>query len=271
MIVVRLQGGLGNQMFQYATGLALARRHRASLYVDPSTLDRDPKRRFMLDGYGIDPGGPGARVRVGVLRMILPHQVERHFGYHQDCVDWPAHVYLDGYWQSPRYFDDRRQDLQRLFLPVVPQSGVSALVRKMEAPMTVALHIRRGDYVEDPQTRAYHGLCGSDYYRTALRCLTTAEDGLRLFVFTDDPEWVSAELDIGMPFELVSGRLSVDATQELWLMSRCHHHIIANSTFGWWAAWLAERPGQKVVMPRQWFADATIDIADLAPPTWLRV
>jgi hypothetical protein len=272
VIVVRMEGGLGNQMFQYAAGLSLARRNGVSLRLDLSAIRADPKRTFMLNEFGIEGDDLFSRLCLALWRMGRTRFVEPYFQYCENFESQPGNLYLEGYWQSPRYFPDLHSELQKLFVPAEPASvGMLALLRAMEDSDSVGIHVRRGDYVQDPATNAFHGVCGQDYYRAALQVMQQRVPDARLFVFTDDPEWVVAELDLGVPFKLVSGRAEMNTTQEWWLMSRCKHQVIANSSFSWWAAWLGEQQGKVAVAPKRWFADETIDTCDLIPQEWLRL
>ena len=158
------------------------------------------------------------------------------------------------------------------FTPVARVSNsMEIALRTIEEEQSVAIHLRRGDYVHDPVINAYHGVCGPDYYRTAVREVQRRVPEVRWFLFTDEPDWVAEHLDLGVPFELVSGNVIADTAQELWLMSRCRHQVIANSSFSWWAAWLGEQKGKVVVAPRRWFVDPTVDTGDLIPEGWIRI
>lgn len=289
MIIVRLLGGLGNQMFQYACGRALALRTGHALVLESSLLDTQhptAARFYALDAFAIDarlatPADMAAplslldRVRRRLGRPVaaaLPTLQEPHTHFAPDL--FPAHfdrLCLVGYWQSEKYFADHADAIRRDFaLRAAPAARLdAALLARLAAVESVSLHIRRGDYVDNPKTNAFHGVCPPDYYRRAAAHIAGQVHAPEFFVFSDDPDWVRENLKLDFPLHLVSdGRLQ--NYEELTLMSRCHHHIIANSSFSWWGAWLNARPGKIVCAPRTWFRDPALDTRDLVPPAWFR-
>jgi hypothetical protein len=135
----------------------------------------------------------------------------------------------------------------------------------------VGLHVRRGDYVSSPTTAAYHGLCTREYFESAARRISAERPDAEFFVFSDEPDWCREHLDLPVRFEVVSGVWSTDAITDLHLMARCRHHVISNSSFGWWGAWLSEGTDQIVICPARWFRDDSINTRDLLPASWRRL
>ena len=133
------------------------------------------------------------------------------------------------------------------------------------------MHVRRGDYVTDARARAYHGVLPLEYYRAAVACISARALSLRLFVFSDDPDWCRAHFRVGPPATFVDENHRDRSHEDLRLMSLCRHHIIANSAFGWWGAWLDPRRDKTVVAPRQWFGEPSLDTRDLIPESWIRL
>jgi len=287
-VAVELRGGLGNQMFQYAAGLALARRAGCGLVLDATAFRRDRKRLYALDQWGID--GPLIRERtrrrwfetldcrrapgswLRGLGLVGAVYAEPHFHYDEQLWQQRPPVLLKGYWQSYRYLEGVEAELRAAFRPRAswPQQA-QAIRARLEAPATVAIHIRRGDYVSDPAANAMHGVCEPDYFLRALDRLRANGCIGEVFVFTDDPDWAAQHFLPRVGGTLVSGDKLLDDAQELWLMSRAAHHIIANSSFSWWAAWLGCKDGQLVVAPKRWFADASRGTSDLLPTEWIRL
>jgi hypothetical protein len=220
---------------------------------------------------------PGAITR-GLARfgfrtrpLIRGHVPEPDFAY------WPGFealrdgAYLDGYWQSERYFGAIAAAVRAEFALRRPPEGENArlldAIRRAEA---VGIHVRRGDYVNDAHTAGYHGAAPAEYYAAAvarLHALVAAPD---FFVFSDDPAWAERHMRVDEATVIVGHNDAEHDGEDLRLMSACRHHIIANSTFSWWAAWLGERPGQHVVAPRRWFR-AGPDARDLVPARWERL
>lgn len=292
MIVVRMQGGLGNQFFQYACGRALSGRLRCPLWLDLSWFRRLPKaatpRAFELGRYPIrasilDPDRTGgvrfySAERLGCLARIdgtwtwaRPFR-ERSLDFDERISGVQAPRTLEGYWQSPRYFDGLRDTLWNELQPDVPlseaDSRVAALIRQ-SGNQAVSVHVRRGDYLVGVHA-THHGVCEETYYSRALSHLRGEMGALRLFVFSDDPEWVQGRSDLFGDATVVSHNRGLTAFQDLRLMSMCRGHVIANSSFSWWGAWLSRASDKKVIAPLQWLRDGRA-LPDLIPRDWVRL
>lgn len=289
MIIVRLKGGLGNQMFQYATARHLAVKNGADLKLDLSSFHRNPLRSYRLDCYNIaaGPASAGELLRFGVglpkrvrrtLRAAwgrLPGNgwrwiVEEGRQYDPSLLDVRGNVYLEGTWQSVKYFA-RISDLirQELTLKAPPSAATQRIAKEIEATEAVSLHIRRGDYVTDATVTKKHGLCGLDYYEGAMALMAERTASPHFFVFSDDPAWAGDNLRSAFPTTLVSHNGPEKDHEDLFLLSLCQHHVIANSTFSWWGAWLCENKDKMVVAPRQWFQGIPeFDLDDLVAPDW---
>ncbi|HET8654370.1 MAG TPA: alpha-1,2-fucosyltransferase [Longimicrobiaceae bacterium] len=292
MIIVRLLGGLGNQMFQYATGRALALRRGTVLKLDLSAFAAYPLRSYRLDHFRIDAtladtaevarvtgrNLRGLRARIhGAVERRRPYYRrgmvrERRFGYDPKLSGVRGDAYLVGFWQSERYFDDIRDRLvAELTVSTPPEGDNRRLLDAIEATDSISLHVRRGDYVEDPANLRLHGTCPPAYYERALAALLPRADRPHVFVFSDDIGWAKEHLRIPCPATFVAHNGEERDYEDLRLMSRCRHHVIANSTFSWWGAWLSTHPDRTVVAPREWFRDGSLDARDVVPDSWLRV
>ncbi len=284
MIVTRLIGGLGNQMFQYAVGRALALRRGTELALDLSAFakpGRGTPRQFALDAYELPVRLASAREIVRLkygsawraklkLRQRATYLREGVTNVFDPAVLRAGpETYLRGYWQTEKYFLDAREQLVRDFAP----RGGSApgdLMRAIEALPSVAVHVRRGDYLTDPRARASLGACSLDYYARAGAHLRQALGEPAFFVFSDDIAWAKANLTLPGPTTFVSRPEIADA-DELLLMSRCRHQVVANSSFSWWGAWLNQNPSRLVIAPRQWFRRVESNSPDLVPESWTRL
>lgn len=280
MIIVRLTDGLGNQMFQYAFGRALALRRGQPLRLETSAYQRDRKRTYGLRQFLIAEAFASdeelQRVITRPLDAAAPwwdQPVVRapHFHYSADIDKVPSSGFFIGYWQSERYFADIAPLIRLEFTPKQPLDGVNLeIARRIVACNAVSLHIRRGDYVADPTVNALHGICSPDYYRRAVAHIAERVEKPEFFVFTDDPDWVRANLSLGFPAYLI-GHNGAAPVEDLRLMTLCRHHVVANSSFSWWGAWLGEKPGQTVCAPQTWFAGYAHDTRDLIPARWTRL
>lgn len=292
MICVRLNGGLGNQLFQYATGRALADRLRCGLLLDESKLNRrsyaiTPRslelNHFQHAGRLATPAEsqclPWLHRLAAVSHWVSPWRayVEHGPGYNAAFANLPDQTYLIGYWQSHRYFSPIAQQLAAELAPVRPLSAASqAVATAMALGPSVAVHVRRGDYVSLPSAASLHGALGLPYYAEALARVREQVGAARYFVFSDDMAWCRAHLPLSEAEAVyVDHNIGNDAWQDLTLMSHCHHHIIANSSFSWWAAWLADQRGplsqRQVIAPARWFAGQPHDTCDRYPAHWQAV
>ena len=179
---------------------------------------------------------------------------------------------MEGYWQSEKYFSDVADTIRREFAITAPSDDRGReLAAQMAARQSVSVHIGRGDYVAEPRHSRVRSMCTPEYYARCVAHVAGLLPDPRLFLFSDDPEWVAANLDFGHPTTLVSTTQPRPAHEDLRLMSTCRHHIIANSSFSWWGAWLDRRPNKLVLAPRRWMNDPRVDDRDVVPPGWIRV
>jgi len=296
MIVVRLMGGLGNQMFQYAAGRALATRHATVLKLDLSFLERTPPgttvRNYLLDRFPIvaeravpsdfpcledKPLSVATRAWNALLRVTGRQCGTVLLDFDHNFVDSffsaPKHSYLVGYWQSEGYFRNIRHLLLREFATDSVLGDVNPeTVRAITTTCSVAIHVRRGDYVGTGGSASFHGICSLDYYRRAAVAMAKSIYCPNFFVFSDEPEWVRENFELSYPYTIVDRNQDDDPVGDLGLMSLCKHHIIANSSFSWWGAWLNENPGKKIIAPSRWFAGGDhIHSEKIIPEAWIRL
>ena len=291
MVIVRLRGGLGNQLFQYAAGRRIALLGGAPLKLDLTAFELST-RSYRLNHYNIveEVASPAEIRRLsgvgheGAVARVCRHLNnrlhinkrsvlrERHYRFDPRFLRRLDNVYLDGYWQSEKYFKDIENTVREEFTLKQPPDGMnSAFLATVGHCESVSVHVRRGDYVANPATNRVHGSCDPDYYRRAADCIAESVDKPHFFVFSDDPRWARSSLSFDGPVDYVDHNGEDTDYEDLRLMSRCKHHILANSTFSWWGAWLCHNPDKVVVAPRKWFNDPSLDTSDLIPPSWRRV
>jgi len=297
MIIVRLMGGLGNQMFQYAAARRLALRHGTDVAFDDSYFKQcppgDTPRVYMLHRLSVvarfatatevaEMGGAAKslwkRVLVGMRRAAglvrhPPQQFREPYArFCPEVLHLPDDVYLIGYWHAEQYFADVAETIRAELMVRTTLTGRNLeSAQRISDCESVAVHFRRGDYVSSAKTMAFHGVFSPDYYQMALDALQSRVNRPRLFVFSDDPQWVRQHVKFSVPFEVVDHNPPGQEHEDLRLMSLCRHAIIANSSFSWWGAWLNSNPDKVVIAPRRWFADERMNSSDLIPPNWLRV
>ena len=281
-------GGLGNQMFQYALGRNLALRLNGELKLDLSWFERDDLRSYALGSFDIkeafaeDPeikkltvGKAGVFERLGNRLLGRPrkpspaYMTEKHFYFDPLVLTHSSSLYLEGYWQSEKYFSDIAPLLRREFTPKAPQTGDNKkLADNIASCNSVSIHVRRGDYVSDPDIQRVHGTCDLQYYQDCVKRILDEIPSPHFFAFSDDPPWVREHLPIPVPLVIVDHNRGKDY-EDLRLMSQCKHHIIANSSFSWWGAWLSPGRDKMVFAPKNWFAGGERDTRDLIPEDWI--
>ena len=277
MIIAKITDGLGNQISQYAAARSLACRRHTSLKLDLAWFEGNKNRRFSL-GYfatelqtaspaevdAVGSFGPSTKARLGRLldgckpRCRRRHLQELVFAQDDSILHASAHVVLSGYWFNRKFFEDIRETLLGEFTlrQQYVTDGYLQVLRKISRQPTVALHVRRGDYLLPKNSRLFETLSAS-YYQEALALMAKHEPEAQVMVLSDDPEWVRQNISLPPGTIFASEEVQCDYL-EFSLMSQCTHHIIANSTFSWWAAWLGRAAHKKVVAPSRWYTDAAV-------------
>lgn len=293
MIIVRLMGGLGNQMFQYAFGRGLAIRNSTSLFLDTSFLVERENVQHTIRDLELKvfevPVTIASKKEVANFRSLifglkakiysrLPYffnkhfLLEKHFQFDPKAFAANGSVYAEGYWQSQKYFEGFESTIRNDFeFNSIPSVENSEVLTKIKAGVSVSMHVRRGDMVSLPAAASFHGTCTKEYYMSALKSMKSKFNNFHLFVFSDDPDYVRSSFKFDMPFTIVDHNSGASSFEDMRLMSNCSHHIIANSSFSWWGAWLNPDPDKTVIAPKQWFASTEINTSDLIPDTWIRM
>lgn len=285
MIITQLAGGLGNQLFQYAVGRSLALRNRDHLKLDTSQYtEHDLSRTYKLKHFNIQAQiatpedialvAPGHKLLRRVIRAFQYRilKIER-ISFQPWVLAQKGNVYLEGYWQSEKYFTEIaptiREDLE-LRAPLGLEAGhIAETIKQSSRP--VSLHVRRGDYVTNTGVNKTFGTCSPEYYKAATEIISKRWPEAQFFIFSDDIKWVQENLNLPSNSFFVSQPQIADY-EEIHLMSRCRHHIIANSSFSWWGAWLNPRPDKVVIAPRVWFGGLKERVyQDIVPESWIKI
>jgi hypothetical protein len=296
MICVRLKGGLGNQMFQYATALALAEKNRTGVLLDLTLLqDTSPVkdmvyREFELAPFCLEqnlalendihvfhPPDNSILKRINNrLRRILsppPVFIEQGHGYDASLMELPDPYCIVGSFQTEKYFLTIREKVLKAFsfrTPFDQQTETFAL--KLKSMNALCVHVRRGDYVSNPLFNRILGALSPDYYSESLNRLGQIRKIDEVFVFSDDIDWCRQNLKFDKKTTFVSKEIVPDNHHvHLYLMSQCSDFIISNSTFAWWAAWLSVCPGKEVFGPAKWFADGSRNSDDILCTGWQKI
>ncbi len=244
MITVRLTGGLGNQMFQYALGRTLAERHHTSLALDVTSYQSDKLREFSLGMFNVDQrfgefprrrlvralgrrlGIPGFTLDLGPVRIPRITYVlrQRNFGFDPAVLEAPDNVYVDGYWQSEKYFKEIELIIRLQFALNGTSDNVLALARHIQSVEAVCVNVRREDYVTDPTVSEFMGFVGLDYYAESMKTIYSKVKNPTVFVFSDDIPWCIQHLQFNCPTTFVGHEYAGEKFWEyLYLMSVCTH------------------------------------------------
>jgi len=296
MIIVKLMGGLGNQMFQYAIGRKLALKYNSILKLDCSFLEEKPNNPwYTLRNYELDVFSFEAEFATSddikkvynqkplfldyltskIIGKPIPyyrHSIIKEQGFEYDKNIFRSHknIMLDGYWQSEKYFKDIAQIIcQDFIIKDIPDEYNKNILQIIQSTNSISIHFRRGDYVNHETTNKFHGICSIRYYKTAVEYIKQYVESPVFFVFSDDIDWVKSNFEIDYPIYFID-KNQTKSYEDLRLMSACKHNIIANSSFSWWAAWLNNYIKKIVISPQNWFNESSLNIRDLIPEMWIK-
>ena len=291
-ITTQMQGGLGNQLFQYATGKALSERLGGQLLVDIDWFNHEwtdvtprefllPFLKVQLETTQVSPPIQSPRRWRRITQQILPLNPyvlkDRPYRFNPALTQFKPFanqdIYLMGYWQSFRYFDSIRQQLIHEIRPINQLSPQYQIyLEKIKGCLSAMIHIRRGDYVNLPVAAKAHGFLGLDYYQNGMRLLLENDIHTHFFVFSDDLGWAKANLPHQEKITYIETANEKTAPiQELFLMTQCQRHLIANSSLSWWSAWLSVDQNPLVIAPKRWTNDLDKEWDDLLPSHWQRI
>ena len=286
-------GGLGNQLFQYATGRALSNRLNVPLKFDTTfLLDRSPRENFTYRDFGLCHfnilGKAASEKEINrytnknvinrlfnraLGRNIAVYFYEKSINFNQEFKELPAHTYLEGYWQTEKYFNDiRTLLLEELSFKNAPNGENAKLLESIAQEESVSIHIRRGDFISNVAVNEFHGACNVGYYERAIEMISKYTINPILYFFSDDIDWAKSNFENKHPNSIfISNNANEYSFEDLRLMSICKHNIIANSSFSWWGAWLNNNPAKIVIAPSQWFSKPGIDFSDIVPTNWMKI
>jgi hypothetical protein len=291
MIIVKLIGGLGNQMFQYAAGKQLSILHQTELLIDTSYLDKDSngsytKRELELNVFNLNLKfasdtdielfniQKSSKYSRGLQRNFpflfnYVYAAESGSLFNKHFFKFPKNTYLEGFWQSENYFKNCKSILLNEFTPKEPINSINLeWVNKISNCESVFLHVRRGDYISN-KNHNLHNILSMDYYSKALQTIKNNYPDIEVFVFSDDLTWCKENLNFEAKMHFMDANERTSFHLDLFVMSFCKHAIIANSSFSWWGAWLNNNPNKIVVAPKQWFLNS--NSKDLIPNQWIKI
>lgn len=281
MIRIIMLGRTGNNMFQYAIGRVLSEKHGVPLVMDASWFDAEGWSQ--VSHFLRLPLKAKVRRNPSLASRVFHKLTKKHYwecagvpilreseadqSFEMRFLNAPADCMLFGYFQTPLYFESIAESLREEFRTLIAQGHdvEPGLLSELSSPDSVAIHVRRTDYLNIPSFT----VCGMSYYRAAMDEFKARLPSARFFIFTDDPEWCEQEFSGADRIVVSKKPQDPNPLREMYLMSLASNHIIANSTYSWWAAWIAKTDTQQVMMPDRWVAgDTIVPISEKKLPHW---
>ncbi len=288
MKLITLSGGLGNQMFQYAfyTALKKSGQRRIFLYKNKILKHREHCGYELQHLFHIEDNDKGMwltrLLQTPVFgpflkHLLFPRKIRERVQYNYDAyrryaeAGTPDGIHLVGYWQSERYFEKAIREVRRVFTfdERMLTPATLACLQQMTNRQTVSIHVRRGDFFHPDFVKMFGGVCTVDYYTRAIKHIQKHVQHPCFYVFSDDLEWVRNHLSLPENTVWVDWNSGADSWQDMFLMSKCKHNILANSSFSWWGGWLNENPDKIVIAPALWAR--FIPTPDITPKHWTRL
>lgn len=277
MKVVRVVGGLGNQMFQYAFYLSLKKKHK-NVKLDISAFKNYKLHKFQLEKiFGIDKSNYTSKLTGLIFKVLQKFKkysiVKEDTLFHSEVLDIEGTKYYSGYWNSENYFKDIFDEVRQAFRFNFILNDENEFISKMiKNSNSVSIHVRRGDYLDtEVNQKIYGGICTLNYYQSAIEIIQRNVENPFFFVFSNDIEWCKINFKI-QNVNFIDWNSEDENYIDMYLMSICKYNIIANSSFGWWAAWLNQNKGKIVITPSRFFNDCIeSDMKTLIPHDWIKV
>lgn len=287
MVIVKIYGGLGNQMFQYAFYKSLCS-YYSEVYTDtysfkPSWVFDEVKLSQVFENVLIDDRQnlksikliPKNNLITRVMKFLhlnkKIHFYEKSFLYNDLVFNLNGDIYFEGYWQTEKYFFDIQEQIRHSFkFRTISDDKNLKFLHQIVNEESVSIHIRKGkDYLNNPLV---FNTCELEYYSNAIKIIKEKVDSPRFYIFSDNPDWVLEHLNF-LDFTIVDWNSTIGKNNyvDMQLMSNCKHNIIANSSYSWWGAWLNENNEKIVICPRRWFNSSKkrFNTRDLTPSTWI--
>jgi hypothetical protein len=282
MIIIKIMGGLGNQIFQYATAKAIAIKKNDVLKLDINSFKNDSfKRDYKLDNFNIKEDIANFieirklrgtfnitekfcnKFKLNVSKANTYYKEQKQMFFDRDIFNKNSNLYLDGYWQNENYFSNIREYLLKVFIPKSISNIAREYLNEIQKCNSISLHIRRKDYLN---LKDIYYICELDYYQKAIQIIQDKVENPKFFIFSDDIDWCKNNLNI----EAIYIENTTDI-EDMYLMKNCKHNIIANSTFSWWGAWLNENKNKIVIGPKKWFVKKEWQNLNLVSDEWVKI
>lgn len=296
MIILRLKGGMGNQMFQYAFGRVLSIKNNTELAFNIEAYEDKSERPFAplftVRTYDLDVFNVKARIAKkneipflyrmyfkgslmtlidAIRRRVFKHEAQEIYArkFNPSMLLLGKNSYIDGFFQSPKYFEGYEDVIRADFtLKNIPNENIKNLYNEISNSRSLCIHIRRGDFIGNKE----HDILDKDYYKKALDIMKNRVKIDKIYIFSDDVAWCKDNMSFGYPTIFVDNDYAgFKGEGHMYLMSGCKNFIIPNSTFSWWGAWLSKNEAKKVIAPKVWIKDPNVDMSDLILKDWITI
>ncbi len=284
MIVVKLLGGLGNQLFQYAFARYLADANNTEVYLEDSFYATQSLRKVELNYFNVKTASLSnyqkfvlkryLSLRWFFLKKISRYKItkEESFQFHEPFKKRKGDLYLIGYWQSEKYFIEIADMIREEIAMKDPMDTFNMqTLSYITSHTSVSIHVRRTDYLTNTTANSVHGICDIPYYDKAIEIIKNKINNPHFIIFSDDPQWCRENIKTDSPMIFIDHNTQDQNYIDIILMSKCKHHIIANSSFSWWGAWLNASTSKIVIAPQKWFVDPKRYSEDIIPYSWIKI
>ena len=275
MIVIKIKGGLGNQMFQYAIAKAFSLETKRPFQLDISIFESYKLHNFGLHHFNIQSNfyQPESiwKIRFKKLfyKVVFYNEDHHAFNFNPNLIQTKSDIlFLEGYYQTQKYFLKYEKEIRTDFEIVSPlKQQTIETVAYMQTVNSVSIHFRRGDYIGNP----VHETDNTTYYKDAIQLIESKIEHPVYFLFSDDIPWVKENFTSNFETHFVDFNDASTNFEDLKLMASCKHNIIANSSFSWWGAWLNKNPNKIVIAPKKWFNTEKVNTSDIIPENWIKL
>lgn len=272
MIVIKLTGGLGNQMFQYAAAKSISIKNRQKLVIDIDGFNTYTTHKYGLNHFALktDFFKRPSKFKSGIIKFFKNKKKykEVDFRFNSYVFNLKANpLILEGYFQSEKYFIEYENEIRKDFEITSTFKQITLkTIENIKKVNSVSIHFRRGDYIGN----STHETDKTEYYKEALSFIQNKVENPVFFIFSDDINWVKKNFKTSFETHYIDFNDPESNYEDLKLMSSCKHNIIANSSFSWWGAWLNSNPDKIVIAPKKWFNDEKLNYKDVIPQEWIK-
>lgn len=280
-IIIKLQAGLGNQLFQYAYGRALQIISGKDVYFDDYTYTVDKYRKFLMNNFKLDTrllkNSPPFKFNPFKKSLMKKYLAKKKYVnvnrparvFYPELMEIEDETYIEGFFASNKYFDKIKDVILKDFQLKTPLNKKNKnVLRQIKSTMSVSIHVRRSDFLADDS----YTVLTQEYYSNGIEYISSKYDNIEIFVFSDDIDWSVENLKFdNIPTHFININNWHQAVFDLELMKNCKHNILANSTFSWWAGYLNENNDKIVIAPSNYYTSQSFATTDFMPEDWIKM